>query len=149
VERAFSQTVSGLLGQETTRVIDGTGTGKTRATTTPSGGTYTTATVTHDTTRALVLPAVQRPAGSRTPPEPVYPLSGSVISVTSFSVAGTGAPPLSISPLPTTSRMVTTFNGTSVARIEISIGGITRSCTLDMAARPSVLSCPGGAPLFP
>lgn len=147
IARTFTQTASGLLGRETRRVVDGTGSDTTKTTMATPRGTHTSTTVTHDTTRALVLPVVERSPASSLAAPPPYPLGGSVTTVLSHT-GSSSAPPEGFPWLPTTTRMTTTFDGTSVARIEISTGGFTRVCTLDMAARPSALSCPGGRELF-
>jgi len=144
--RTFTQTASGLLGEETERVIDGTGTGSTRVTSTTAAGFTSLTTTSHDTTSALRLPV---PAGPST-----YPRGGSVTAVMRYSgsgggiVVGPGGTSSSFA-APTPARIRMTFDESSVARVELTFGGITRNCTLDMANRAAGLTCPGGAWVFP
>ena len=136
-DRAFTQTASGLLGQETRRVVDGTGSGTTKVTSTAQGDTRTITATTHDTTRALVLPVIASGSAASS----YYPLGGSVTMVTRYAVASTGSSPAPW-PVPSPTRMTITFDGTSVARVDVSIGSATQRCTLNMAAGSSALSCP-------
>lgn len=141
VDRRSIHRATGLAGTETRRVVDGTGGGTMRVTTGEQGATRTLTTTQADTTRALVL-AVPARAGDPAATTPSYPLGGSVTTVTRVDDASTARGDAAARELRTTVR----YDGTSVARVEITRLGVTQACTLDMAARPQRLACPGGTP---
>lgn len=141
LDHQLTQQASGLAGRETRRVVDGTGAGTTRVAATEQG-TERTFTIAHaDTTRGLVLavaPTDRAAAGAAT-----YPLGGSVTSVLRLDGGELAGGAFDV-------RATVRYDGTSVARVELGTRGVTQLCTLDLAARPPRLACPGGVgiPIF-
>jgi hypothetical protein len=118
-------TVTGLEGNETTRTLDGSGEGSVRMVTTGPRGTAETTVDFANRTNALVLP-VPAP-GERAPG---FPLSGSVTHSRTMVFKG----PEQQARVDQFSE-TTTFNGTGVVQVTITINGVTRSCTRDMVSR--------------
>lgn len=144
-EHAFTQTASGLLGRETRRTIDGTGGGTSRITFAEPGGARTLTITSVDTTRALILPVVERPANPAAIPA-FYPLGGSQTTVTTHKYE----PALEGVPGGFSSRMVITYGSNGVATLEMTVAGSPpQVCTLDLNVRPPKVTCPNGAWLTP
>lgn len=141
IDRQSTQRASGLAGVETRRVVDGTGGGTTRATAVVQGVTRTVTTAHADTARALVL-AVPARGGDPAASAPAYPLGGSVTTVLRVDGGTTPRGGAAARELRTT----VSYDGTSVARVEITRLGVTQACTLDLTARPPRLACPDGVP---
>lgn len=122
VQHSGSTTLSGLAGVETTRRVDGGGTGRVRAVIShPTRGTANIEVATRDSMEALVLPVQAIGTFMR-----VVPLSGSVqhrrtVTMTSGGQASTA-----------TFAQRTTFDGSTTARVTMEINGITRTCTQDL-----------------
>jgi hypothetical protein len=115
--RTSAQTASGLLGAETTRVWDGVGVSADTVTYRDSTGSRHYAGVRVDTLRALTWPQ-PRQRGA-------FPLSGQTIQVANFTV--TSQP--SNETRSVTRRVVTTYNGTATATIDV--GHVTCLLHLD------------------
>jgi len=114
--RHSDQTLSGLLTGIHT--LNGTG----NSTTSFAGGLTTSITET-DTINNLVLPAASATAK--------WPLSGSITSI--FGPTGVSG----VTPFQTT----LTFNGTSIATLVTTTGGVTQTCTMDLANPTALPSC--------
>jgi hypothetical protein len=114
--RHSDQTLSGLLTGS--HVLNGTGT----STSSFAAGGSTTSTSESDTIINLVLPAANATAK--------WPLSGSINTMLNPG-GGSGGTAL---------QTTLTFNGTSVATMVTTIGGVTQTCTIDLA-NPAPPSC--------
>ena len=110
IQHHSEQTVGGLLGN--TRSVDGTSTSRFIMVSGTATDTMNTSTTTH-----LTMP---RPSQST---QRVYP-TGTVTTVMSRSgIRGSAM------------TMTTTFNGTSIATLTTTVGGVSRTCTIDLAQR--------------
>lgn len=125
VHETSDRTVSGLAGDETQRVWNGTDTGADTTIYTGAAATRTYAATVTQTVRDVVV-SVPRVAGS-------WPLSGTVTRVVTAKLT-TGAT-TAVRNLVRTVKV--TFNGTSTVPIEVN--GL--ACTLDLAAR-TISGCP-------
>ncbi len=117
VHRTRNHTLSGLLGAETSRRWDGTGTSADTNTHRSAGSVRKYAGRSADTLIAVVY-AQPRPPGA-------FPLSGTMIRATNYTVTSTGA---TNETRTVSRRAVTTYNGTSTA--VLTVGGVT--CTLHL-----------------
>jgi hypothetical protein len=117
---------SGLEGRETTRTLNGTEDGViTSVVTGDQVGTVTTQTTIAHEVRDLVVPVRTDRA------DLAYPLSGSRIYATSATVTRGDESRT------TNTRRVETFNGTHLVHVTITVNGVTRTCTLNLATRRS------------
>lgn len=120
-------TLTGLAaGQQ--RRLNGTANSTMASTMTVAGITTSVNSTGVDTLSNIVVPATPPTAG------PAFPLSGTAIHVETVSIGG-------IAPFSSTSRMVTTFNGTSTVTFTLTSAGITRTCTVNLAAAPPAPVC--------
>lgn len=115
--RTRNVTVSGLLGAETTRRWDGYGASADTNTHHDAVSTRRYAGKSADSLKAVVYPQ-PRPRGS-------FPLSGSIIRVVNYTVTSTGK---GIETRSVDRRVVTTYNGTALAKIQSG----TVTCTLHL-----------------
>jgi hypothetical protein len=127
LHRTRNVTVSGLLGAETTRRWDGFGVSADTNTHKDAISTRRYAGKSADSVKAVVYPQPRTPGS--------YPLSGSTIRVVSYTVTSTGRGTETRS---VDRRVVTTYNGTALARIQS--GSVT--CTLHLDTH-KVDSCSG------
>lgn len=117
VHRTRNTTVSGLLGDETTRRWSGVGTSADTNTHRDFLSTRRYAGKSVDSLKAVVYPQPRLPGS--------YPLRGSTVRVVSYDVTSTGQ---STERRSVDRRVVTTYNGTAEARIESG----TLVCTLHL-----------------
>ena len=127
LHRTRNVTVSGLLGVETTRRWDGFGASADTNTHHDAVSTRRYAGKSADSLKAVVYPQPRTPGS--------FPLSGSTIRVVSYTVTSTGRGTETRS---VDRRVVTTYNGTALARIQS--GSVT--CTLHLDTH-KVDSCSG------
>lgn len=125
--RSGEQTLSGLLGSETTRVWDGAGVSADTTSYNDASGTRRYAGVQLDSVKKVIYAQPRKPGS--------YPLSGEVVRIANYLVTAVGAG----SETRSVSRtIVTTFNGTRT--VPIRLGAI--SCTLHLDTR-AVDGCSG------
>jgi len=122
VQRSGETTITGLEGRETSHTINGSATGTVTSDATADGKTSHAVTTSSEKTSDLVIPV---PGGRG-----VYPKSGTVTHERTVSLSRAGGTPVTH-----TVKEVTTFDGTSVAKVTITIDGQTRSCTRNLATR--------------
>ena len=125
--RTGEQTLSGLLGRETTRAWDGAGVSADTTSYHDASGTRRYAGVQLDSVKKVIYAQPRRPGS--------YPLSGQIVRVANYLVTAVGDE----SETRSVSRtVVTTFNGTSAVPIRLG----TVSCTLHLDTR-AVDGCTG------
>jgi hypothetical protein len=129
INRSGVMTTTGLGPDAKTHTLNGREQGTVVATITANDGTkVTTTTSIDDTTANLVVPV--RSADRAT----AYPLSGTRTHTTiTTGPAGRGA---------LTVRRQETFDGTNIVRVEITVNGVTQSCTFDLATKTSTCQRP-------
>ena len=129
VQRARTQSVTGLAGAETQRTWNGNGSGTTTSTFTAAAGTRTVSLVESDTTTNVVWVVA--------PTRSAYPASGRVVrrlnATTTLSGDRTGS-------FTATRRVQVDFNGT--AQVPLQVSAVTRrgttvelTCQLDLSTR--------------
>jgi len=124
IHRAGEMMTTGLGPGATSHTINGREHGTVTATWTATDGTKITTTTTIDgTTLNLVVPVR---AGDRSQ---AYPLSGTRIHTTTTTGWG-GRGPLTV-------RRQETFDGTSTVQVQLTMNGVTQSCTFDLATKTS------------
>ena len=124
VHRAGEMTTTGLGPGAASHTLTGREHGTVTATWTATAGTKVTTTTTIDgTTVNLVVPVRTGDASQ------AYPLSGKRTHTTTMSGPG-GKGPLTVS-------RQETFDGTSIVRVELTVNGVTQSCTFDLATKTS------------
>lgn len=111
------RTVTGLASGSTKRTINGTSSGEESTTGTTSTGTFSSRRVAADTTRGVVIPI--------TDGKPTYPTEGTVIRVMNATFTLGSAAPVTAS-----RREVITYDGSSTAKIVITINGESKTCTM-------------------
>ncbi|MEO8562716.1 MAG: hypothetical protein ABI601_11610 [bacterium] len=116
VDARQTLTLSALLTER--HVLDGTGTSKVNGTVAQGSTALPVAITTTTTITKLVLP----PSTSATK----WPLSGTIASESSTSLSGLPAVP---------SRVEVTFDGTSRVAVVVTIAGVTKRCTVDLASQ--------------
>jgi hypothetical protein len=123
IHRAGEMMTTGLGPGATSHTLNGREHGTVNATMTAADGTKITTTTTIDgTTVNLVVPVR---AGDRSQ---AYPLSGARIHTTTTTGTGKG---------PWTVRRQETFNGTNIVQVQLTVNGVTQSCTFDLATKTS------------
>jgi hypothetical protein len=124
IHRAGEMMTTGLGPDATTHTLNGREHGTVSATMTAADGTrVTTNTVIDGATINLVVP-VRRNDGAQ-----AYPLSGTRIHTTTMTgQVGRGS---------VTVRRQETFDGTSTVQVQLTVNGVTQSCTFDLATRTS------------
>jgi hypothetical protein len=123
IHRTGEMMTTGLAPTATSHTLNGREHGTVTATMTAPGGTKVTTTTTIDgTTVNLVVPVG---AGDRSQ---TYPLSGTRIHTTTTTGLGKG---------PWTVRRQETFDGTNVVQVQLTVNGVTESCTFDLATKTS------------
>jgi hypothetical protein len=122
-------TVSGLEGEETTQILNGTGVGTTQARS--SGAGLSPQSTTYDTTLNVVVPVQPRPVTGATP-QRVIPLSGQRINNAKSMTTRNGQP------YQVEWRSVITYTGTRMASLEMWYDGERQSCQLDLLNPASV-----------
>ena len=120
IRSAGEMTVSGLLGEETTHVLDGREVGRREIELVSDQGTASSLTEFANRTVAVVIPVVRR--DERISANRRWPLSGQVVREHAVTLTRNGET--------TTERWreTTTFNGTAIVRVEIVSTRGTRSC---------------------
>ena len=83
-----------------------------------------------DTTSGLVLVKRTAPPAPGVAPEPVWPLSGTVVRRSVVTQSPDGRPSKTY-----TSREELTYNGTSKVSVVVTRDGVTKTCVRDLAAR--------------
>lgn len=129
INRSGVMTTTGLGPDAKTHTLNGREQGTVVATVAANDGTkVTTTTSIDDTTVNLVVPVRSGDRAS------AYPLSGTRTHTTSTTgPAGRGA---------LTVRRQETFDGTNIVRVEITVNGVTQSCTFDLATKTSTCQRP-------
>ena len=123
IHRAGEMMTTGLGPDAKAHTLNGREHGTITTTMTAPDGTKVTANATIDgVTVNLVVPV--RP-GDRTQ---AYPLSGTRIHTTTTIAPGKG---------PLTLRRQETFDGTNIVKVELTVNGVTQSCTFDLATKTS------------
>jgi hypothetical protein len=120
IRSAGELTVSGLLGEETTHILDGREVGRREAELVTDQGTASSVVEFANLTVAVVIPVIRRDdrgaAGRR------WPLSGQMIRAHAVSITRNGE-------MNTERwRETTTFNGTAIVPVEIVSSRGTRRC---------------------
>lgn len=124
IHRTGEMMTTGLGPSAASHTLNGREHGTVTATWTATDGTKVTTTTTIDgTTVNLVVPVR---AGDRSQ---AYPLSGTRIHTTTTTGSG-GKGPLTV-------RRQETFDGTSTVQIQLTMNGVTQSCTFDLATKTS------------
>lgn len=120
------RTVAGLASGSTKRTINGTSSGEESTTGTTSKGAFSAKRVAADTTKGVEIPI--------TDGRPTYPTAGTVIRTMSATYTVGGETTTA------SRREVITYDGSSTAKIAITINGETKSCTMALPrGRPN---CP-------
>jgi len=127
VSHRSDRTVAGLASGSTRRTVNGTSVGEESTTGTTSKGNFTAQRLAADTTRGVVIPI--------TDGRPTYPMEGTVIRTMRATVTHAGEAAVTAS-----RREVITYDGTSVAKVTITINGDTKNCTQQLPH--GRLSCP-------
>jgi hypothetical protein len=117
-------TTTGLGPDAKTHTLNGSEQGAIATTITgKDGAKFTTNTTIEDTTKNLVVPV--RPADRGA----AYPLSG--VRVHTAVTKGPGDRGT------LTVRRQETFDGTNIVKVELTVNGVTQSCTFDLATKTS------------
>ena len=124
IHRTGEMMTTGLGPGATSHTLNGREHGTVTATMTAPDGTKVATTTTIDGTTANLVVPVR--AGDRSQ---AYPLSGTRIHTTTTTGWG-GKGPLTV-------RRQETFDGTSIVRVELTVNGVTQSCTFDLATKTS------------
>jgi hypothetical protein len=126
INRSGEMVVTGLLGTETTRTLNGHEHGTINASLTAKDGTAITVnSIEDDTTDSLVVPATDRGAGNPR----AFPLAGSrTHSDSTTTTRGTQTKS-------TTVVRTETYDGSGTAQVTITQDGVTRSCTVDLMTK--------------
>lgn len=111
------RTVTGLARGSTQRTVAGTSSGEEATTGTSGRGNFSARRMAADTTRGVVIPISDG--------RPTYPTAGTVIRVMTATVTFAGSSPVTAS-----RREVITYDGSSTAKITITINGETKTCTM-------------------
>jgi hypothetical protein len=125
INRGGEMVVTGLLGDNMTRTVNGHEHGTVVGTSTAKDGSMITVNSTEDDTTAdLVVPTANRP-GNRLP----FPLSGSRTHAETIVITG--------GPKAGTSMVVRTetFDGSGSAQVTITKNAVTETCTVDLTSK--------------
>lgn len=122
VQRSGETTITGLEGRETSHTINGSASGTVTSESTADGKSSKAVTTSSDKTVDLVIPV---PGGRG-----VYPKSGTVTHERTVTLTRAGGTPVTH-----TIKEVSTFDGTAVVKVTITVDGTTRSCTRNLATR--------------
>ena len=120
VRSAGEMTVSGLLGEETTHILDGREAGRRETELVTDQGTASSLVQFANRTIAVVIPVIRR--DERMVPNRRWPLSGEVIREHAVTLTRNGETNTE------RWRETTTFNGTAIVPVEIVSSRGTRSC---------------------
>ena len=120
IRSAGEMTVSGLLGEETTYILDGREVGRRETQLATDEGTASSVMEFANRTVAVVVPVVRRADGVA--PSRRWPLSGQTIRAHAVTITRNGATNTE------RWRETTTFNGTAIVPVEIVSERGTRSC---------------------
>ncbi len=118
IKNASDRTVTGLAKGSTRITVNGTSSGSESTTGSSPSGSFTASRTMADTTAGVVIPIDS--AG-----RPTYPTAGTVVRVMNASVSIGGGEAATSS-----RREVITYDGTSTAKIAITLDGVTKHCTL-------------------
>jgi hypothetical protein len=133
IRSAGELTISGLLGEETTRIFDGREVGRRETNLVTDQGTATAVLEFANKTEAVVVPVVRQTAGVA--PTRQWPLSGQIIRTHVVTTTRNGET--------RTERWkeTTTFNGTAIVPVVIVSSRGTRNCERNLETR--ALTCEG------
>lgn len=120
IRSAGEMTVSGLLGEETTHILDGREVGRREAQVSTDQGAASSLVEFANRTVAVVIPVTRR--DERVLPNRRWPLSGQVIREHAITLTRNGETNTE------RWRETTTFNGTAIVSVEIVSSRGTRSC---------------------
>ena len=134
IRSAGEMTVSGLLGEETTHILDGREVGNREIERVTDEGTSSSRVEFANQTIAVVVPVV--PQADRATTARRWPLSGQVVRAHSVTVTRGGETNTE------RWRETTTFNGTALVAVEIVSSRGTRSCVRNLET--GELRCEGG-----
>jgi hypothetical protein len=122
VQRSGETTITGLEGRETSHTINGSASGTVTTDATADGKTSHAVTTSSEKTADLVIPV---PGG-----RDVYPKSGTLTHERTVTLSRAGGTPVTHAV-----KEVTTFDGTAIAKVTITVDGQTRTCTRNLATR--------------
>lgn len=134
IRSAGELTVSGLLGEETTHVLDGREVGRRETEMASDQGTASSVVQFANRTVAVVIPVMRR--DGRILPDRQFPLSGQMIREHIMTLTRHGQTNTE------RWRETTTFNGTAIVPVEIIGSRGTRSCLRNL--QTGVLRCESG-----
>ena len=117
VSHTSDRMVTGLASTATQRTVNGTSAGTEATTGKDTAGTFSVARVIGDTTSGIVIPIVSG--------KPTYPTAGTVIRSMKATISYTGKTPTTAS-----RREVVTYDGSATAKLVITQGGVTKTCTI-------------------
>jgi hypothetical protein len=120
IRSAGEMTVSGLLGEETTHILDGREVGRRETEVVTDQGAASSLVEFANRTLAVVIPVIRR--DERILPNRRWPLSGQVIRGHTVTLTRNGETNTE------RWRETTTFNGTAIVPVEIVSSRGTRSC---------------------
>jgi hypothetical protein len=124
IHRSGEMMTTGLGPGAASHTLNGREHGTITATMTAAGGEKVTTTTTIDGTTVNLVVPVQ--AGDRSR---AYPLSGTRVHTTTTTRWGGNGPQ--------TERRQETFDGTNIVRVELTVNGVTRQCSYDLATKTS------------
>jgi hypothetical protein len=131
IRSAGAMTVSGLLGEETTHILDGREAGRRETEIVTDQGTASSVVDFQNQTIAVVVPVVRRADGVR--PAQRWPISGQTIRGHAVTTTRNGEAHTE------RWRETTTFNGTAIVPVEIVSTRGTKSCLRNLETR--ALTC--------
>ena len=131
IRSAGDMTVSGLLGEETTHILDGREAGRREVALVTDQGTVHSVVEFQNRTIAVVVPVVRRAEGMR--PARQWPTSGQTIRGHVVATTRNGETHTE------RWRETTTFNGTAIVPVEIVSSRGTKSCLRNLETR--TLTC--------
>jgi hypothetical protein len=131
IRSAGEMTVSGMIGEETTRTLDGRETGRREVELATDQGAATSIVEFANRTVAVVIPVVRRTDGA--PSSRQWPISGQTVRGHAVSLTRNGETHTQ------RWRETTTFNGTAIVSVEIVSERGTRTCLRNLET--GVLRC--------
>lgn len=121
INSSSNQVVTGLGPSSTQRTVNSASAGKETTTGTSREGAFTATRTVGDTVRGVIIP---RESSTNTRP---YPTAGSITRSMSATIAISGQ-----SPTTSTRREVITYDGSTTAKVVITLNGVTENCTLPL-----------------
>jgi hypothetical protein len=126
INSTSSRTTTGLAAASTQRTVNGASAGTESTTGTSTRGSFTATRSVGDTTSGVIIPVV---TGGKS-----YPTAGTVIRSMQATLKYANETAVTLS-----RREVVTYDGTAVAKVQITENGTTKSCTRPLPRGP--LSC--------